>query len=319
MIRLTLLLISITFISVAYSQIPEGFTPLFTTGEFTGWDKKGNSATPGVWSWDGDTLKTTQGSTGGTGWIQYNKKMYTDFMFYCEWKCNYNGNSGFQFCIAENSQQPVWDAIEVQICEDASFTWWWEDNGFYRGDPRQISGAIYPFVGSATPQYNGINEWNTILVTSIGDTIKVELNGVEVVSADRKDYTNDVILWKKTRLALNKRPRTGYIGLQSHKGGTTFYKNLAIKDLSDVTAQVKIPMDKLTVYPNPAGNSIKIGNAKSEINVSKVSVYNSAGKVVKAELLAEDKAYFVGDLEKGIYIIKVQHNRGTSLIKFMKA
>ncbi|MCG8699800.1 MAG: DUF1080 domain-containing protein, partial [Bacteroidales bacterium] len=213
------------------AQIPDGFTPLFNEKDLTGWKRIGTSIPANVWTWEDGMLKTTQGSKGGAGWIQFEEKKYTDFQFYCEWKCNYNGNSGFQFHISDSSKQPVWDAIEIQFCDNESFSWWWEKNGYFKNDPRQITGAVYGFAGSSENMYNGTNNWNTALVTSIGDTIKVELNGKEVVNINRNDYTDDIVMWKP-RIALSKRPKTGYIGLQSHKGGTTWYRHLAIKDLS---------------------------------------------------------------------------------------
>jgi hypothetical protein len=215
----------------AHSQIPNGFIPLFSEGSFDGWSRIGTSIPDSVWKWEGNVLKTTQGDTGGSGWIQYNEKM-TDFEFYCEWKCGYNGNSGFFMHVADNAKEPYWDAIEIQICDDPSFSWWHAKNGYYIGDPRQITGAVYGFAGGDLSVYRGQNNWNTMLVSSIGDSIKVVLNDVEMVNINVNDYTDDVILWNKTRIALSKRPRTGFIGLQSHRGGATYFRNVAIKKLS---------------------------------------------------------------------------------------
>lgn len=225
---ITFLFIASTLIIKA--QIPDGFTPLFNEKDLTGWTRIGTSIPDSVWQWIDGELQTTQGEKGGAGWIQYNKQKFTNFEFYCEWKCGYNGNSGFQFHIPENSEQPVWDAIEIQLCEDSTFSWWWEKNGYYKNDPRQISGSVYSFAGASKNVYNGMDQWNSVHVKSMGDNIIVIMNEEEVVNIDRKDYAEDVFLWKQ-RPALSKRPTTGYIGLQSHKGGITWFRNVGIKDL----------------------------------------------------------------------------------------
>jgi hypothetical protein len=214
-----------------FAQIPQGYTPLFNVGSFDGWTRIGTSQTDSIWQWEGNTLKTTQGNNGGAGWIQYNEKM-TDFEFYCEWKCDYNGNSGFLMHIGDSSKEPYWDAIEIQICEDPSFSWWWNKDGYFIGDPRQISGSVYGFAGGDLNAYAGRNKWNTLQVSSIGNRIKVVLNGIKMVDISVDDYTEDVMLWGKPRLALSKRPRTGYIGLQSHRGGTSYFRNVAIKNMT---------------------------------------------------------------------------------------
>lgn len=215
---------------ITCAQIPEGFTPLFSVGSLEGWTRIGTSLPDSIWQWEGDVLKTTQGNNGGAGWIQYKEKM-TDFEFYCEWKCGYNGNSGLFLHVGDSAREPYWEATEIQICEDPSFSWWWPKDGYFIGDPRQISGSVYGFAGGDLSAYRGQNNWNTLWVSSIGDSIKVVLNDVEMVNININDYNKDVVIWNKSRLALSKRPRTGYIGLQSHKGGTTFFRNVAIKKL----------------------------------------------------------------------------------------
>ncbi len=212
------------------SQIPEGFTPLFPKGNLEGWTRIGTSLPDSVWTWEGKILKTSQGNTGGAGWIQYNEKM-TDFELYCEWKCDYNGNSGLFLHVGNSAKEPYWEAIEIQICEDPSFSWWWAKDGYYIGDPRQISGSVYGFAGGNLGAYNGRNKWNTMHVSYIKERIVVVLNDVEMVNISVNDYNEDIKLWNKTRPALSKRPRSGYIGLQSHKGGATYYRNVAIKKL----------------------------------------------------------------------------------------
>lgn len=225
----TFLFCAYTLLSIA--QIPQGFKPLFNEGSLDGWTRIGTSVTDSIWKWNGNVLQTSQGNSGGAGWIQYNKKM-TDFEFYCEWKSDYNGNSGFLFHIADSAKEPYWEAIEIQICDDPSFSWWWNKDGYYIGDPRQIAGSVYGFAGGDLSVYKGRNQWNKMRVSCIGDKIKVVLNDVEMVNISVDDYTEDIMLWGKKRLALSKRPRTGYFGLQSHRGGLTSFRNVAIKELT---------------------------------------------------------------------------------------
>ena len=82
---ITFLFIASTLIIKA--QIPDGFTPLFNEKDLTGWTRIGTSIPDSVWQWIDGELQTTQGEIGGAGWIQYNKQKFTNFEFYCEWKC----------------------------------------------------------------------------------------------------------------------------------------------------------------------------------------------------------------------------------------
>lgn len=63
---------------------------------------------------------------------------------------------------------------------------------------------------------------------------------------------------------------------------------------------------KITVYPNPATNYFMLKNANK---VETVLVYNILGREVKRfRMETENDKYFVNDLPKGMYVIRLMND-----------
>lgn len=75
------------------------------------------------------------------------------------------------------------------------------------------------------------------------------------------------------------------------------------------------PLRNVTLVPNPASSHFAL-NA----NTNKVEVYSMTGQLVKTfAAQSDDQAYFIGDLERGVYLVKVtdetRHEKTMKLIK----
>ncbi len=198
------------------------FTPLFTGDNLNHWEVKVGPKE--IWKIE-DGAIICEGKGVGRGWLG-TKKIYRDFVFSCEWKIVENGNSGVFLRVGDDpDQNPAYDAIEIQISDDFG-------SGYQKKKKTEISGAVYAVAGAKKQMYKGTNQWNKYVLTCKGTRIKVEYNGELVVDVDTRDYT-EPFMWssyKTPRMALNDRPREGYIALQSHGSGVWF-RNISIKEL----------------------------------------------------------------------------------------
>ena len=194
------------------------YTPVFAGKNIDIWQVKKGPADD--WSIIDGTLYTT--GVGG-GWIG-TRKTYKDFIFSCEWKVGYDGNSGVFIRVSdEPDQNPAYDAIEIQIGDDTG-------ERYQDSKSSGKSGAIYAVVGPPKDLYRGTFEWNKFVITCKGTKIKVEFNGEVVVNVDAEDYKEALDWYGTPRNPLYDRPREGYIALQSH-GGEAWFRNIQIKEL----------------------------------------------------------------------------------------
>ncbi len=272
-------LLTLWFQCSLYAQIPAGFTPMLNDTNLNGWTQKGN--TSATWTYQAGILKMYQSLGGAAGWLQFNQQL-TNFSFYCEWKSEAAGNSGIHWGITNSTVTPVWDANEIQLCDDPNYNLYYGKDGYIQGDKREQSGSIYGVVGVKNSVYAGTNNWNTMQVTVVGKSIELKYNGVVVYQIDKDDYPNDFYMWNTTQLALSKRPTTGFIGLQSHKAANMYFRNLAYKDLSTSPCASNIaPTINITAPANVTNMAIG-----STVNVA-ATAGDTNGTVSKVEFLVD--------------------------------
>ncbi len=266
----------------AYSQIPNGYIPMLNGTNLSGWTQKGNSTA--VWDYQSGILKMNQSAGGQAGWLQFDKPL-NHFSFYLEWKSDVGGNSGVHWGLSNSSITPVWDANEIQISDDPNYNLFWGKDGFVIGDGRELSGSIYGILAAPTKLYAGTNNWNSFLLTVVGDSIELKYNGTTAYKIDRNDYASDFLMWNAMRNALSKRPYQGRIGLQSHKSANVYFRNLAYKDLSgSPCASNAAPAVKLTSPAN--GTDIPQGGS---VNLSALAT-DADGNVTGVEFLVDGKS-----------------------------
>ncbi len=97
-------------------------------------------------------------------------------------------------------------------------------------------------------------------------------------------------------------------------GDTALYTNSDAGTTSiTITSINAATNDDLVVYPNPASNSLYIKNVEE---VNSVSIFSLDGKGLNTSY--NNNIVNISNLEKGVYILSVSTNKGTSLTKFIK-
>jgi hypothetical protein len=104
------------------------------------------------------------------------KKSYKDFQIRAEFWADHNTNSGIFIRAQDPTKIGADNAYEVNIYDQ-------------RPGPEYGTGAIVNFAKIDKMQKAG-GRWNTFLITARGDTITVELNGVQTVRLNGAKFAN---------------------------------------------------------------------------------------------------------------------------------
>ena len=180
---------------------------LFNGSNLNGWTQCG----PGIFSVQNGELVTQ----GGMGMLWYSALQFRDFELVVEWRVNQQSdNSGIfvRFPEPVSLQFPAgdpWIAInegyEIQI----------DDDGAPSGNIIHKTGAIYGIQAPSTVASNPPGQWNTFVISVIGQTYNVTLNGQQVI-------TNFV----------GNRSNRGHVGLQNHlPKDQVFFRKVAVTPL----------------------------------------------------------------------------------------
>ena len=178
----------------------------WTQNKAGGWEAKagilGPSAKPGGYIWA--------------------KGKYDNFELELDFKMSKRCNSGVFF--RTDPSNPVQGGFEIQILDS--------DGKAKVG--KHDCGALYDALPPSSNPTKPAGEWNHMKLTVNGASVKVALNGKQVVDADLDKWTtprkNPDGSRNKFRTALKDLPRTGSIGLQYH-GHPVWFKNLKLKKL----------------------------------------------------------------------------------------
>ena len=178
------------------AEVAEGFVPLYTGVDFTGWahgpEHEGHWKTAD-WRIDFD----------GRGTDLWTTRSYRDFVLMCDWKwTGETGDSGIYLRGSSKSQVNIW-------CHPMGSG----EVGGYRNDdtmPPEVRAAATPSLAADTP----IGQWNRFVITMKGDRLTVVLNGQRVID----------------NALLPGVPESGPIALQCH-GSPIQFANLYIREL----------------------------------------------------------------------------------------
>jgi hypothetical protein len=191
---------------------PEGFKSIFNGKDFKGWAgpldccKVENSAI--VW----------QAGKGGT---IFTEEVYSDFVVRFEFKLSPGGNNGLAIRYPGKGNAAYEGMCECQVLDDH-----YEKATGNEIDSRQVHGSAYGMVGALRGYHHPIGEWNYQQVTVSGSTIKVELNGTQILDADLSKVTEF--------MANSKHPgkdlKSGHFGIAGHSDPVAF-RNISIKPL----------------------------------------------------------------------------------------
>lgn len=170
----------------------------------------------GAWEIKDGVLGTSE-KPGGYIW---SKKSYENFEISLDYKTSEKCNSGLFF--RTDPKNAVQGGFEIQIASD----------GIYSG--KHVVGSLYDAKAPSAAAGKPDGEWNTMVLTCNGPSIKVVLNGKQVLDANIDDWDtankNPDGSRNKFKTALKDLPRTGKLGLQYH-GHPVWFRNISLKKL----------------------------------------------------------------------------------------
>lgn len=192
----------------------EGFRPLFTTKGMAawGWNKKGPKIENGE-------MLLGQGS--GDVWTE---EQFGDFILDLEFKTSPGSNSGV---FIRNPKPGDWyGGIEIQVLDS-----------FGKENPgKHDVASVYDVLAPSKNTVKAPGEWNRMTITCKGPSIKIALNGEQVIDMNLDLWTeagkNPDGTPNKFKTAYKDMPRKGVVELQDH-GQDIAFRNVRIKELKD--------------------------------------------------------------------------------------
>jgi hypothetical protein len=186
----------------------DGFKEIFNGKDFTGWQ----GAT--------DNYEVVDGAVRckkDKGGVLYTKDEYADFQVALEFKLPKNGNNGLAIRYPGGKGDGAYIGMtELQVLDDD-----------YKGIiPSQAHGSAYKMAAAARGYQRPIGEWNYQIVTVKGSTIKVELNGTQILDADLSKVTDE----KTVKEHPGKDRTKGYFGFCGHNDPVEF-RNVKVKEI----------------------------------------------------------------------------------------
>ncbi len=192
---------------------PEGFKSVFNGKDFSGWA----GAT--------DACRVTDSAIewlkGKSGTI-HTQEEYADFVVRFEFKLPPGGNNGLAIRYPGKGNPAYEGMTECQVLDEQ-----YEKVTGNKLDPRQLHGSVYGMVAALTGYQHPAGQWNYQEVTVKGSTIKVELNGTQILDADVSKVTE----FMDNKPHPGKDRKSGYFGFAGHDDPVMF-RNISIKPLN---------------------------------------------------------------------------------------
>ena len=190
-------------LSLSAASAEEGFMPLHTDADASGWDK-------GVHVKDGLV----------TGGGRYHAKQFSDFVLRFDFQLTAGANSGIGIRAARGGNA-AFDGMELQVLENTA-------RKYKKLEKWQYHGSSYGVVAAKRGALKPVGEWNTEEVIAKGNHIVVKVNGQVIVDADIAEASKDGTIDGKKHPGLLR--KEGYLGILGHGGGVEFRK-MRIKEL----------------------------------------------------------------------------------------
>jgi len=195
-----------------------GFTPLWDGKTFNGWAAYKHDGTKvpfdqSAWSIADGVIHCT-GDESKDYWLATDAK-YANFVLRMDYKVSPGANSGV-FLRVPKRDRPAYTGFEVQVIDDVD-----------QPASTHSSGSIYDLFKPVQNMSRPIGEWNHMEMTVKAGKCVIVLNGLKIIDTDFSLMTEPM---GKYDFAYADMPKTGFIGMQNHGGGTWF-KNIRIKKL----------------------------------------------------------------------------------------
>ncbi len=212
------------FTPVHHAKKAAEWISLFDGKTTTGWHSWKQDKPGAAWKVEDGTLHFDPSGKDGRGDLVTNDA-FENFDLKLEWKISEGGNSGIIFYVSED---PKYDdtyntGLEMQVLDN--------DKHSDGKIPKHRAGNLYDLI-QGPDVAKPVGEWNKVEIVSNKGSLKLYLNGVNVVTTTLWDAN-----WKKM-VAGSKFKQwpdfgtftKGHIALQDH-GNNVWYRNIEIKKL----------------------------------------------------------------------------------------
>ncbi|HEX5790560.1 MAG TPA: DUF1080 domain-containing protein [Luteolibacter sp.] len=182
------------------------FRPLFNGKDLTGW-------VGGPYTYEGDAIvcpTTKKGRTLRT------EATFTNYILEFEFKLPANGNNGIGIHYPGQGD-PAYTGMELQILDDSG-------SKYTKLKDTQYHGSLYTLQPAKKGFLKPVGEWNHQRIEVNGKSVKVILNGTEILNADLEDLA----LKNKGHKGVNR--REGHIALCGH-GFAVAFRNMRIAEI----------------------------------------------------------------------------------------
>ncbi len=196
-----------------------GWRLLFDGQTTAGWRNYGKPTISDGWKMQDGALTRT-----GAGGDIISTDEFKNFELSIDWKIEIGGNSGIFYRASEDSEAIYWNAVEMQVLDDAKHP---------DGQDRMTSaGAAYDLYPSPKGHVHPGGEWNTARLIVNGNHVEQWLNGFKLLEYElgSPDWNAKVAASKFKPHARFGKNAQGHIGLQDH-GNVVAFRNIKIRVL----------------------------------------------------------------------------------------
>lgn len=202
---ITLICTLVALISPLRAEEP-AFRPLFNGKDLTGW-------VGGAYTYEGDAIVSP---AKGKAKTLRTEATFTNYILDFEFKLPPNGNNGIGIHYP-GSGDPAHTGMEVQILDDSG-------NRYTKLKDTQYHGSLYTLQAAKKGFLKPVGEWNHERIEVNGKSVKVILNGTEILNAD----LDDLALKNKGHKGIKR--REGHIILCGH-GYAVAFRNMRIAEI----------------------------------------------------------------------------------------
>jgi type 1 glutamine amidotransferase len=194
----------------------DGWTVLFDGKNLDAWQK------PAADKWKiVDGIMTWQKGCGNI----WTKDKFGDFILDLEVKCEKGTNSGVFLRSVEGEKNWLQGSFEIQVA----------GTGGDRKPGKHDMGALYDCYAPTVAAEKPVGEWNRMVITFKGNSLKIVLNDKPIIDANLDDWKdagmNPDGSKNKFKTAYKDMGKVGYLGLQDH-GAPVQYRSVKIKSLN---------------------------------------------------------------------------------------
>jgi len=206
-------------------NVDGGWKTLFDGKTTKGWHTYGKSQADPQWEVKDGALHLDKAKKGHGDLLT--DGVYGNFDLKLEWKISPKGNSGILFYVQEDTtkyKESYYTGPEMQVLDNDGHP----DGKIHK----HRAGDLYDLIPCSKESVKPVGEWNEVEIYSKDGTLKLFLNGVNVVTTTL--WSED---WKKMIAGSKFKQwpdfgtfRKGRICLQDH-GNEVSYRNIKIKEL----------------------------------------------------------------------------------------